>query len=354
MTSILGATTYPFHREDARRLHMALSQLYPAPQSALLLAQQAGMDASMIFISQPPFLLWKDILDQAVNEGLLCQLLQAVKQRLNASSPFRPLLDDVLADRPVRASGGPRNDDGAPHFIYDTDQVHEPEALLYQDDLSIQIGRVPALISTLQGLLALSPSVCKLTIEIGSAGQFGTAFRIGPDRLLTNWHVVHATTDGAAATAITAEFGYEDDGAGGVRAATAIRCDPASVRSSRDDDWAVIRTQDPLSPDWTVVRLENAAMPVLGGAAFVIQHPQGARKRVSIVRNQVSFFDDRVVQYLADTQVGSSGAPVFNQAGRLIALHHAGGRPQEVLGKAPVRKNEGIRIARIIENLAGK
>ena len=37
--------------------------------------------------------------------------------------------------------------------------------------------------------------------------------------------------------------------------------------------------------------------------------------------------------------------------GRLIALHHQGGRPQEILGKPPLRKNEGIRISRVIQGL---
>jgi hypothetical protein len=38
--------------------------------------------------------------------------------------------------------------------------------------------------------------------------------------------------------------------------------------------------------------------------------------------------------------------------GKLVALHHAGGRPQEVAGKLPLRKNEGIRIPRIVAGLA--
>ncbi|MEU4445450.1 hypothetical protein AB0K14_26485 [Actinosynnema sp. NPDC050801] len=66
----------------------------------------------------------------------------------------------------------------------------------------------------------------------------------------------------------------------------------------------------------------------------------------------MTYFDDRKVHYLTDTQVGSSGAPVFNATGDLIAVHHAGGRPQEVAGKPLMRKNEGIRASRIASALA--
>jgi len=61
-----------------------------------------------------------------------------------------------------------------------------------------------------------------------------------------------------------------------------------------------------------------------------------------------------VVHYLTDTQEGSSGAPVFDAQGKLIALHHAGGRPQEVAGRAPLKKNEGIRISRIVAGLTAQ
>jgi V8-like Glu-specific endopeptidase len=188
----------------------------------------------------------------------------------------------------------------------------------------------------------------------GGGRQFGTAFRIAENLLLTNWHVVHRRADKAPATAVAGEFGLEDDGRGGGLATVPIPCDAGGVVSDEADDWAVVRTTAPLHNDWPVLPLVGTPDPAVGEAAFVIQHPLGDRKRVAYVRNNVSFVDDRVVHYLSDTQVGSSGSPVLNAGGQLIALHHAGGRPQTVTGKDPVVKNEGIRIPRVVAGLAAR
>jgi V8-like Glu-specific endopeptidase len=59
------------------------------------------------------------------------------------------------------------------------------------------------------------------------------------------------------------------------------------------------------------------------------------------------------VQYLTDTQPGSSGAPVFDAEGRLIALHHRGGTPTQMTGKAPLTKNQGVRISKVHAGLKG-
>jgi hypothetical protein len=202
----------------------------------------------------------------------------------------------------------------------------------------------------LEGLISVAPSVCRLLVERPGVKSRGTGFRIADDLLLTNWHVLYP--NGVVAAAVTAEFGYEDDGKGGGLPSTAVPCDAATIRGSEADDWAIIGVGQPMPANAPILKLSEAVQPANLAPAFIIQHPGGERKRVAYVRNQITEFDDRVVQYLSDTQQGSSGSPVLSDDGKLLALHHAGGRPQEVAGKSPLRKNEAIRISRILAGLA--
>jgi len=259
-------------------------------------------------------------------------------------------LDALLAgDTPVLESE-PRGNLGKPEFITGTDEIFEPEALLFRDDLTLPIGRIPWLVGVLEKLQALAPAVCRLEVSGGGVWKHGTGFRIAHDLLLTNYHVL--TISGGKLAQAVAEFGFDDDGRGGGKTSTAVRCDVASVRADRAGDWGVIRVMDSLPDGIPIIRLSEAATPLLNDPAFVVQHPGGTRKRVGFVRNQIINITDRVIHYLTDTQSGSSGAPVFDDMGRLIALHHAGGRPQEVAGKPAIQKNEGIVIPVVLEGLA--
>lgn len=331
----------------------AVSNL-PTLERCDVYAEAAKLDLSKIYSDQAITYVWIEILDKAAIAGLTRTVVQTAFNRLPTNSPSRQFLENLLAGKPVIPDAEPRSVDGTPTFLKDTDEVLEPEALLYNDDLTIQIGRVPGLIATLQRLVTLAPAVCKLVVDIHGASQSGTGFRIGPDLLLTNWHVLHNKNDGTPASVVSAEFGYDDDGSGGIIPSSIIPCNVASIVTNKDDDWAVIQANEPLKATWSVIKLSEAAMPSVNAAAYIIQHPGGERKRVGFVRNQVSFFDERVVHYLTDTKMGSSGSPLFDAQRKLIALHHAGGRPQEVVGRAPLKKNEGIRITRIVDGLIGK
>jgi Trypsin-like peptidase domain len=97
----------------------------------------------------------------------------------------------------------------------------------------------------------------------------------------------------------------------------------------------------------------SVASPVAAERAFILQHPDGDLKRLAFVRNRIASVADRRVYYLTDTKGGSSGSPVFDARGKLIALHRAGGEPQKLAGVDPVKKNEGVRMDVIAATVEG-
>ena len=85
----------------------------------------------------------------------------------------------------------------------------------------------------------------------------------------------------------------------------------------------------------------------------IIQHPGGAQKQFALEPLAIQFVDDARVQYVADTQHGSSGSPVFNVRMHVIALHHAEAEVEvQIDGGTEVQwRNEGIAMQRLMERL---
>ena len=147
---------------------------------------------------------------------------------------------------------------------------------------------------------------------------------------------------------------------------------PISRFNLRPDEFFVTNDEDDL--DFTIIAVDESVngqnqlsdfgplissddKHVLGEFVNIIQHPEGDYKQVVLRENQLVTRLDKVLHYLADTNPGSSGSPVFNDQWEVIALHHWGG-PTEVVtpdGK-PVRKdvNEGVRISMIRSSLVSK
>jgi hypothetical protein len=59
-----------------------------------------------------------------------------------------------------------------------------------------------------------------------------------------------------------------------------------------------------------------------GEAVFVVSYPLGGPLAFSLRNTRLVSVDDTFVHYIASTQPGSSGGPVLDESGHLIAIHH--------------------------------
>ncbi len=159
-----------------------------------------------------------------------------------------------------------------------------------------------------------------ITVDFGREHYSGSGFVISPDGyMLTNWHVVadsqHARPDTIwVIMADQAQARYAD-----------------VIATSQDRDIAIIKMrgyQGVYIPaiDWAGTKARQ------GEPAALIGFPAGsgfARLRSSVVRTSmtagiISRATEDVIQFDGMTIGGSSGSPLFNADGAVVAIHRAG------------------------------
>lgn len=231
-----------------------------------------------------------------------------------------------------------------------------------------------------RGLLA-AKSVAKIHIKDkdGNPHGAGTGSIIAGNYMLTNNHVL---PDKETAKNSTVEFNYQLDYKGDPLTPIYFQIKPDKFFETNEKlDFTVVAISEkskdkktslskigPLSID------KDKENYIRGKCLSIIQHPNGELKQVAIRENQLIDVKDDFIWYQTDTTPGSSGAPVFNDNWRLVALHHSGvpktdkdGNYITVDGKhiSPKTKglqeddirweaNEGIKITEIINYLVKK
>jgi S1-C subfamily serine protease len=338
--SILDEFPFRFDKPEGQELMRVMAGLYRTEREAVLFSQSFGIDPLTIEPNLHMLNLWHDLLENLATLGTVRLAVRAAHDQF-PNNPRAPFLRALLADQSARVSAEPLRDTG-PGF---DDSVTPPEALLFFDDLTLPVGKIPSLVTTLNAMVAIAPAVCLLRVENAAGMFFGTGFRIADALVLTNHHVLFPRKQ--VATRVHADFGFDVDAKGTSLPVTSLPGIASTIKGEESDDWAVIEAPG-MSDSWPIVAIGEEPVPKVGDAAYILQHPGGQQKRLGFVRNTISEVEDGVIRYLTDTEPGSSGSPVFDAAGRVIALHHRGGRPVEVLGKPPISKNQGVRIGRVL------
>lgn len=202
-------------------------------------------------------------------------------------------------------------------------------------------------------------AVCRIAFREGP-GE-GTGFLISDRLLITNNHVIG---NERAALGFFAEFDYELDLNRKPKPVTRFELDPAAffLTDEKDDlDYSIValgqRVSGAADPrELGCCPLSGAAdKHALGEYVNIVQHPDARLKEIVVRENMLVARQPFALHYLADTEGGSSGSPVFNDQWEVVALHHWGVPHREVKlpDGTPLRRdvNEGIRISAIVHEL---
>ncbi len=195
---------------------------------------------------------------------------------------------------------------------------------------------------------------------VAAPGSAGSGFMISPCLFITNQHVL-ATKEDAAGGVI--EFHYQDDQDGQRLGTTRFRLAPELFFVSSPEvgglDYTVVAVGERMSGETDLRDFHYCPISdrddkhARGMPVNIIQHPQQRPKAVVLRNNLLTMTTDEALLYETDSDVGSSGSPVFNDAWDVIALHHYGEPFVAKVGglEIPTHANEGIRTSAIVADL---
>jgi Trypsin-like peptidase domain len=198
-------------------------------------------------------------------------------------------------------------------------------------------------------MASIERQVCRVESNGNAAG---TGFLVGPNAVLTNWHVVQDALHGNQIGGITCRFDYyrSSDNARNPGIPVAVANDgclshrtysqaettstPDTPEPTGDElDFALLKLAEPIghadagghSRGWII--LPRNEVPLEKGAPLlIVQHPDGAPMKFALDTDAVIGLNagHTRLRYSTNTEAGSSGSPCFDMDFLLAALHHYG------------------------------
>jgi V8-like Glu-specific endopeptidase len=199
----------------------------------------------------------------------------------------------------------------------------------------------------IEHLLEIERRVCRVELR---EQALGTGFLVGPDAVLTNWHVAEAA-DGKFGE-LACRFDYLQLPNGSLQAGQAVPlhaegCLDASSYSGAERsttpedpaptadelDYALLRLATPTGQQtiegsrrgW--IALPNAGLPLSkDDPLLIVQHPEGSPMKLAMDTQAVIGRNSNGtrIRYRTNTERGSSGSPCFTMDWNIVALHHYG------------------------------
>jgi hypothetical protein len=303
--------------------------------------------------------LWLWVLRNAAAGGLVLDLISEVLEDSSSAAfhvPLQRLLGEMLFATDVRRvirHGLPTSAEGLNGF---RNQLLAAAA----KPADAPVGALEAITSPPAGLgdpnayaqAILDASHRVAMIEVGGQPR-GTGLLVGPDLLLTAAHVLDARTlPSSDLSGVKAVFDfYRCPGRSLAETGLSVGVTqfiegslpaPAEVAGSAARDWDA----PPDRLDFALLRLERAVPPprAADGTAlprgyyrldpdpyafdqatlmFIVQHPLGEFQAFTYITQAPVANGKRTrIRYLGNTLAGSSGSPVLDPRGRLVAIHH--------------------------------
>jgi len=339
-------------------------------------------------LSGPEILVWTDALFRAFSarefsDLLLYRLDDRLDQYASTTQPLREAIadvvdayqrrdkEDVLISAAVEAR--PRNEAllrlaQKKHATLDFNE-QGLEVLIRESNSFLNISQ------WIDKVGGLQVRVCR--IEIGGsegAQKFGTGFLVGPDLVMTNWHVVEPLP---RPEDLVCRFDYKvlSNGTTSVGNTFALAVDwkvllspnskAGQVPQPDELDIAILRLREPAG-SLPVGKLgatgSNRGWISLGSGSangafkthspvFMIQHPLAEPLKLALETDGIEGLNANGtrVRYRTNSEPGSSGSPCFDQQWNFIAVHHSGDQTSPQPGY-----NEGIPAPAIVSLLRSK
>jgi hypothetical protein len=303
-----------------------------------------------------------ELVSWAEREGREVELIQAayrqkpihaLVRKINEKSGLAPGGSIQQQGKPVLVAPGRATADGFERKVKDLIPT-----------LDIEVFRT--------GIARAENRVCRIKLNDRAAG---TGFLVGPDAVLTNYHVLEKVITGSSpSTTVACQFDYRvlADGTRLEGVSVGLHSSKWLVDSSpfsnaeKDNqpdrelptpdelDYALVRLARPLGNE-PIERTTATGAPSRGWIfmpeaaptlephvpLIIVQHPEGSPLKITLDTDSIQSVNGNGtrVRYNTNTEPGASGSPCFDMSWTLAALHHYGdtafGHP---------RYNQGIPI----------